>query len=126
MNELLSPASTLSPIHVPSQAAHRPALAQSALAPLAAHGIRVSWARHLDEVRQAQRLRYQVFADEMGARLSGPLAGHDIDLFDDYCEHLLVRDSDSNAVIGTYRVLTPAQAEVFDAAVVDALRADAG
>ena len=110
MNELLSPASTLSPIHVPSQAAHRPALAQGALAPLAAHGIRVSWARHLDEVRQAQRLRYQVFADEMGARLSGPLAGHDIDLFDDYCEHLLVRDSDSNAVIGTYRVLTPAQA----------------
>ena len=74
------------------------------------HGIRVSWARHLDEVRQAQRLRYQVFADEMGARLSGPLAGHDIDLFDDYCEHLLVRDAASDAVIGTYRVLTPAQA----------------
>jgi putative hemolysin len=74
-------------------------------------GLAVSWARHHDEVRQAQRLRYDVFAGEMGARLSTSLAGHDIDLFDDYCEHLLVRDVASGAVIGTYRVLPPAQAK---------------
>jgi putative hemolysin len=37
--------------------------------------------------------------------------GHDIDLFDDYCEHLLVRDEATQQVIGTYRVLTPAQAK---------------
>jgi putative hemolysin len=73
-------------------------------------GIQVSWARHLDEVRQAQRLRYQVFAQEMGAHLPNTLPGHDIDLFDDYCEHLLVRSVDNGEVIGTYRVLTPAQA----------------
>ena len=73
-------------------------------------GILVSWAQSQDEVRQAQRLRYRVFAAEMGARLNTPLAGHDIDLFDDYCEHLLVRDEASREVIGTYRVLTPAQA----------------
>jgi len=72
--------------------------------------IAVSWARHQDEVRQAQRLRYRVFALEMGAILGGSVPGHDIDLFDDYCEHLLVRDADSFEVIGTYRVLTPAQA----------------
>jgi putative hemolysin len=72
--------------------------------------IAVSWARHLDEVREAQRLRYQVFATEMGATLTGTVPGHDIDLFDNFCEHLLVRDVPSNAVIGTYRVLTPAQA----------------
>jgi putative hemolysin len=54
----------------------------------------------------------------MGARLTVPVgspAGHDIDLFDPYCEHLLVRLlSDSNEpgdVIGTYRVLTPASAK---------------
>jgi putative hemolysin len=47
----------------------------------------------------------------MGARLPETVAGHDIDLFDDYCEHLLVRDGVSGAVIGTYRVLTPAQAK---------------
>jgi len=74
------------------------------------HGIEVSWARHQDEVRAAQRLRYEVFAGEMGARLSTPVAGHDIDLFDDFCEHLLVRDEATQEVIGTYRVLTPAQA----------------
>ena len=73
-------------------------------------GLQVSWARHQDEVREAQRLRYSIFVGEMGARLSSPVAGHDIDLFDDYCEHLLVRDTATQEVIGTYRLLTPAQA----------------
>ena len=84
------------------------------LAPVAAGatpGISVSWARHQDDVRAAQRLRYEVFAGEMGARLTTPLAGHDIDLFDDFCEHLLVRDAATREVVGTYRVLTPAQAK---------------
>lgn len=87
-----------------------PTLASVTLRPEAG-GLTVSWARHQEEVREAQRLRYQVFAEEMGARLSGALPGHDMDLFDDHCEHLLVRDQGSGAVIGTYRVLTPAQAQ---------------
>lgn len=70
----------------------------------------VTWARHQDEVREAQRLRHDVFVNEMGARLPRTLPGHDIDLFDDFCEHLLVRDAHTRAVVGTYRVLTPAQA----------------
>jgi len=40
--------------------------------------IQVGWARHQDEVRQAQRLRYQVYALEMGATLPNSLPGHDI------------------------------------------------
>ena len=72
--------------------------------------IRVSWAQHEDEVRAAQKLRFDVFAGEMGAQLTCKLAGHDMDVFDDYCEHLLVRDALTEEVIGTYRVLTPAQA----------------
>jgi len=56
------------------------------------HGIVVSWAVHQDEVRAAQKLRFDVFAGEMGARLNSPIPGHDIDLFDNYCEHLIVRD----------------------------------
>src|SRR6201991_3028407 len=78
----------------------------------------VVWARDEDEVRQAQQLRHLVFADEMGARLTvphGSPAGHDIDLFDPFCEHLLVRapgvDGEPGPVIGTYRVLTPANAK---------------
>ena len=47
----------------------------------------------------------------MGAKLPITVAGHDIDLYDDYFEHLLVRDQMSNEVIGTYRVLTPTQAK---------------
>lgn len=74
-------------------------------------GIVVSWAAHQDEVRAAQKLRFDVFAGEMGARLNTPIPGHDIDLFDNYCEHLIVRDQASQEVIGTYRVLTPVQAK---------------
>ena len=73
--------------------------------------IKVFWAQHLDEVRAAQRLRYDIFAGEMGARLSTTLPGHDIDLFDNFCEHLLVCDEITGQVIGTYRVLTPVQAQ---------------
>jgi len=76
----------------------------------AKQGITVGWARHQDDVRAAQRLRYEVFVGEMGARISTSLSGHDVDLFDDFCEHLLVRDELTQQVIGTYRVLTPAQA----------------
>lgn len=74
----------------------------------------VVWASSEEEVRQAQRLRYLVFAQEMGARLTVPKgtpAGHDVDLFDAYCEHLLVRATGEGGapgpVVGTYRVLTP-------------------
>lgn len=78
----------------------------------------VSWAASDAEVREAQALRHQVFAVEMGARLAPPQgapAGLDVDLFDAYCEHLLVRaggeDGEPGPVIGTYRVLTPAAAK---------------
>jgi putative hemolysin len=74
-------------------------------------GITVSWATHQDEVRAAQRLRFDVFAGEMGARLNTRIPGHDVDLFDNYCEHLIVRDQLTQQVIGTYRVLTPVQAK---------------
>ena len=77
-------------------------------------GFEVVWARTEEDVRAAQRLRYDVFVHEMGARLSVPAGspdGHDIDLFDPYCEHLLVRlttdDGEPGEVIGTYRVMTP-------------------
>lgn len=72
--------------------------------------LRTCWAQTTDEVREAQRLRFSVFADELGVQLDTPLAGHDIDRFDDYCEHLLVRDGKTDQVLGTYRVLLPAQA----------------
>jgi putative hemolysin len=71
----------------------------------------VSLARNAHEVREAQRLRWKVFAEEMGARLSTVEPGYDIDLYDAFCDHLLVRDSDTNEVVGTYRILTHAAAK---------------
>ncbi len=67
----------------------------------------VSLAVDDSEIREAQRLRYKVFAEEMGARLSSILPGHDIDLYDPFCDHLLVRDLDRGEVVGTYRILPP-------------------
>jgi len=69
----------------------------------------VAWARSDEELREAQRLRYRVFAEEMGAHLNGP-SGLDVDAFDAYCDHLLVRDANTLKVVGTYRVLPPHQA----------------
>ncbi len=71
----------------------------------------VSFATSFAEIREAQRLRYQVFAEEMGARLHTPLPGLDYDRFDSYCRHLLVRDSATGQVVGYTRLLTAEQAQ---------------
>ena len=66
-----------------------------------------SLAHSESEVLEAQRLRYKVFAEEMGANLPSASEGIDRDIFDKYCEHLLVRENDGNKVVGTYRILPP-------------------
>ena len=115
MKELPNPTFALSPVSLP-KGLRRRSLSffgnsnPAPVLPVERGSLTVSWAKHADEVRQAQRLRFRVFADEMGARLNTSVAGHDIDLFDNYCEHLLVRDQLTREVVGTYRLLTPAQA----------------
>jgi putative hemolysin len=106
--------------------------------PNAAAPLAVAWAVHDDQVREAQRLRWRVFADEMGARLTpttGTEPGLDADAFDPFCEHLLVHtvatDDAPARVVGTYRVLTPVAARragglysdrEFDLSRLDVLR----
>ena len=113
MKELPNPTFDLSPIALPRGLLHRSFTQPNSFTneTTKRNVIEVSWAKHQDEIREAQQLRYQVFGQEMGARLPETVPGHDIDVFDDYCEHLLVRDAASQLVIGTYRVLTPAQAK---------------
>lgn len=72
----------------------------------------VSFARDQEDVRAAQRLRHQVFAGELGALLESPEPGLDIDAFDAYCDHLLVREARTGEVVGTYRLLPPERARV--------------
>jgi putative hemolysin len=67
----------------------------------------VGLARTPQVLRAAQALRWRVFAEELGARLSSREAGIDQDLFDAHCDHLVVRDEDSGEVVGTYRILPP-------------------
>lgn len=62
------------------------------------------------QIAAAQRLRYQVFAEELGATLHSVTPGLDIDDFDAYCDHLIVRDDATGEVVGTYRMLPPDQA----------------
>lgn len=69
--------------------------------------LRVALATSEDEVLAAQKLRWRVFADEMGARLPSRTPGVDRDIYDPYCDHLIVHEEDSDRVIGTYRILPP-------------------
>ncbi|WP_425100589.1 GNAT family N-acetyltransferase [Tropicibacter sp. S64] len=64
-------------------------------------------------IREAQRLRYAVFVEELGG--DGALVDHDArlerDRFDPFFDHLLVRDpARDGAVVGVYRVLRDDQA----------------
>jgi putative hemolysin len=62
-------------------------------------------------IEAAQRLRYDVFTSTPGFAL--PTAGTeqiDVDRFDEYCDHLLVRDDDTGELVGCYRMLAPAGA----------------
>jgi putative hemolysin len=70
----------------------------------------LSFATTAGEIEEAQRLRFKVFAEEMGARLPDPQSGLDRDVFDACCEHLLVRDLDRGQVVGAYRLLPPESA----------------
>ena len=72
--------------------------------------LEVGMARDEKEVAEAQRLRYKVFAEEMGAHIRSAGSGLDRDMYDPHCEHLIVRDTVVNRVIGTYRILPPAAA----------------
>jgi putative hemolysin len=70
-----------------------------------ARRLSVGLATDEEERRAAQRLRWRVFAEELGARLDSPEPGIDQDIFDAYCEHLVVKDGAE--VVGTYRLLPP-------------------
>lgn len=64
-------------------------------------------AKDSSEVHAAQRLRYQVFAQEMGASLPTEHLGVDADAFDRFCDHLVVREEETGEIVGSYRMLPP-------------------
>ncbi|OBB61446.1 phosphohistidine phosphatase [Mycobacterium sp. 852013-51886_SCH5428379] len=84
-------------------------------------------------VAAAQRLRHDVFTSEPGYALrdDGRPGGLDADRFDEFCDHLLVRDEESGELVGCYRMLPPPgaiaagglyTATEFDVTALDPLR----
>ena len=64
------------------------------------------------ELLEAQALRFQVFNVELGEGLAESVAlGLDVDRFDAACDHLLVIDTTTDAVVGTYRLQTGERAQ---------------
>ncbi|EFG73978.1 hypothetical protein HMPREF0591_6098 [Mycobacterium parascrofulaceum ATCC BAA-614] len=83
-------------------------------------------------IETAQRLRYDVFSSTPGFALAAnDHERRDVDRFDEYCDHLLVRDDGTGELVGCYRMLAPAgaiaagglyTATEFDIRAFDALR----
>lgn len=78
--------------------------------------IEVRLARSFAEVKAAQRLRYQIFYEEMSARPDWKMrmTRRDMDPYDGVCDHLLVVDHKRpkpHRVVGTYRLLRQEVAE---------------
>ncbi|MEM6891114.1 MAG: GNAT family N-acyltransferase [Pseudomonadota bacterium] len=72
----------------------------------------ISLAETEADLRAAQRLRYQVFVEELGG--GGALVDHDAkieqDRFDPYFDHLLLRANPSGKIVGVYRIMRRDQA----------------
>ena len=62
-------------------------------------------------IKEAQALRFRVFAKEMGAKLKTESEGLDYDEVDGYCDHLLVYDNLNKKIVGYTRLLNQDQAE---------------
>ncbi len=66
---------------------------------------RAGMAESLQDLIDCQRLRYLVFNCELGEGLdSSAKIGLDRDRYDFICDHLMVRDTSSGKLVGTYRM----------------------
>jgi putative hemolysin len=71
----------------------------------------VRLAQNAEEVRRAQRLRFEVFNLELNEGLvESHFAGLDVDFFDNVCDHLIVEHVATDEIVGTYRLQTGVRA----------------
>jgi putative hemolysin len=88
-----------------------PATASPAAPHAAATAYRARLADSAVAVRAAQALRFEVFNLELDEGLVQSYdSGLDADPFDAVCDHLIVEDADTRAVVGTYRLQTGTRA----------------
>ncbi len=74
-------------------------------APLCGHLWRIGVATEAAEREAAYRLRHRVFVEEIGYRGGAIGDGLDRDDFDEWCDHLILIDSPSGELLGTYRAI---------------------
>lgn len=84
---------------------------ESVFEPIHAGHLTLRLAENEADVYAAQRLRYRIFCEEMGAvaNVSVQQQKRDFDQFDEACYHLIVIDNNrvgESRVVGTYRLLT--------------------
>lgn len=70
----------------------------------------VRFAETAREVLETQKLRYRIFAGELGAHIDGGAECIDSDRYDTHCRHLMVRERASGRVIACTRILTDERA----------------
>lgn len=68
--------------------------------------LEIRLARTPEELHQAFRLRYEVFAEEEQNENLLNNSGLETDEFDAYCDHVIVWDDEKQQVVGTYRLLS--------------------
>ncbi len=95
---------------------------------------RAGMAETLEDLIDCQRLRYLVFNCELGEGLaSSARIGLDRDRYDFICDHLMVRDTRSGKLVGTYRMQSGFRArgnlgyyseQFFDFTPFDEIRAE--
>lgn len=74
-------------------------------------GYQVCVTRDPENIRAAQRLRYEVFNVELGEGLATSREMElDADPFDAQCEHIVIKAAATGSVVGTYRLQTGAMA----------------
>ncbi len=73
-------------------------------------GLQLRLASTATDLLEVQRLRYQIFTEELNAVFPDTTQGIDSDHFDSWCEHFMVVDQNKDKVVGTYRLLTPENA----------------
>jgi L-ornithine Nalpha-acyltransferase len=72
--------------------------------------LEVRLARNDTEIEGAFRLRYEVFVEEEKNLQMRNASRLETDVYDAYCDHLIVKDLETGLIVGTYRLLPGSRA----------------
>ena len=83
--------------------------------------LHIEWTKDPKTIEDVQRFRFKIFQDEFSILFPDNSREMDIDEFDHVCDHLIVRESSGNQIVGTYRLITPDAAKKIGSMYCDSL-----